>query len=138
MQYLIDTKLNNVCNDPAAAAGLLAWSEDPDVRWLAGWREGFVHCCGMYKQLRNAPEYHDISHASRNIIERSYLELGARIRKAEEKLSTFDFDEMWAGSQVQLHPSRAIFDQFRQFLLHFYTKSTKKWPPPKPQESDQF
>jgi len=137
MQYMLQTHLHNVCNDPAAAASLLAWSEDPGVQWLAGWREGFVHCCGMYMHVRGSPEFHDISHKSRILLERSHLELGARIQEAENRLSTFNFDEMWTGSEVQVHPSRAIFDQFRHFLQQFYTKATKKWPPRKVQEFDE-
>ena len=35
--YLVTIGLINVCNEPRAAAGLLAWSED--VRWNEGWRE---------------------------------------------------------------------------------------------------
>lgn len=35
--YLVMTGLVNVSNEPRAAAGLLAWSED--VRWNNGWRE---------------------------------------------------------------------------------------------------
>ena len=35
--YLVSLGLVNVCNEPRAAAGLLAWSED--IRWNQGWRE---------------------------------------------------------------------------------------------------
>ena len=35
--YLVAIGLVNVCNEPRAAAGLLAWSED--IRWDEGWRE---------------------------------------------------------------------------------------------------
>ena len=35
--YLVLSGLVNVSNEPRAAAGLLAWSED--VRWNDGWRE---------------------------------------------------------------------------------------------------
>jgi len=136
MQYMIETKLHNVCNDPAAAAGLLAWSEDPGVQWLAGWREGFVHCCGMYTQVWGSPEFRDISHKSRILLERSHLEHGARVQEAEDRLSTFNFDEMWTGNEVH-HPARAVFGQFRCFLQQFYAKATKKWPPRKAQESDE-
>ena len=38
--YLIMTGLGNVSNEPRAAAGLLAWSED--VLWNNGWREAYV------------------------------------------------------------------------------------------------
>ena len=39
--YLVMIGLVNVSNEPRAAAGLLAWSED--VRWNNGWREAYVH-----------------------------------------------------------------------------------------------
>ena len=38
--YLVMTGLVNVSNEPRAAAGLLAWSED--VVWNNGWREAYV------------------------------------------------------------------------------------------------
>lgn len=38
--YLVAIGLVNVSNEPRAAAGLLAWSED--VRWNEGWREAYV------------------------------------------------------------------------------------------------
>ena len=39
--YLVLMGLVNVSNEPRAAAGLLAWSED--VSWNNGWREAYVH-----------------------------------------------------------------------------------------------
>ena len=135
MDYLTSHHFNNVCNDPAAAAGLLCWSEDHDVQWWEGWREGFVHCCGMYTRLRLLPECKDISSVSLALLERSFLELQVRVRSAETKLLNFNFDDMWTGSEVQLHPSRAVFDQFSRFLQHYHEKSNKRWPPPKAQET---
>ena len=41
--YLVMTGLLNVSNEPRAAAGLLAWSED--VRWNNGWREAYAYLC---------------------------------------------------------------------------------------------
>ena len=38
--YLVMIGLVNVSNEPRAAAGLLAWSED--VVWNNGWREAYV------------------------------------------------------------------------------------------------
>lgn len=38
--YLVIIGLVNVSNEPRAAAGLLAWSED--VRWNDGWRDAYV------------------------------------------------------------------------------------------------
>ena len=127
--YLSASHLINVSNNPAAAAGLLAWCEDSSVQWRDGWRESFVHCCGMYARLKDIPVFQDISHVSRALLERAHLELEARIQDAEDKLSTFNFDSMWAGSEVQLHPSRSVFDSFRHFLQQYYTKAHKHWPP---------
>ena len=39
--FLVSTGLVNVSNEPRAAAGLLAWSED--TRWKEGWREACVN-----------------------------------------------------------------------------------------------
>jgi len=129
INYLTRNCLHNVSKDPIAAAGLLAWCEDPEVQWRDGWREGFVHCCGMYGRLEDLPESQDISHVSRTLLERSHLELEARIQTSETKLSSFDFDDIWAGTEAQLHPSRTVFDQFRRFLQQHYTKTYKHWPP---------
>ena len=130
IDYLTESNHQNVSNDPAAAAGLLAWSEEAEVQWRDGWREGFVHCCGMYTRLVTIPEYADISHTSRTLLERSHLELEARIADAERRLSSFDFDDMWSGTEIQLHPSRLVFDQFRRFLQQHYAKANNKhWPP---------
>ncbi|CAD6585482.1 MAG: hypothetical protein ASARMPREDX12_002010 [Alectoria sarmentosa] len=127
--FLTRNRLHNVCNDPAAAAGLLAYSEDDEVQWPEGWREGFVHCSGMYTKLRELPEFRDISHVSRTLLERSHLELQARIQVAEDRLSTFNFEDMWPSHITHPSAARASFDYFRQFLLQFYEKAYKNWPP---------
>lgn len=138
-QIVIDsfriTNLHNISNDPAAAAGLLAWSEERDVCWREGYREAFVHCCGMFKGLQQLPEKRDLSKLSYQLLERSHAELQLRLQYAEDRLSTFDFDDMWVSTEFQLHHSRAIFDQFRRFLQQWYSKLHKRWPP-KFQESD--
>lgn len=134
--YLTRNRLNNVCNDPAAAAGLLAYSEDDEVQWPEGWREGFVHCSGMYSKLPQLPEFCDISHISRTLLERSYLELQARIQVAEDRLSSFNFDDMWPCHTTQPPAARASFEHFRDFLLQFYQKAYKNWPPRATQNSD--
>ena len=136
MDFLMRNRLHNVCNDPAAAAGLLAYSEDDEVQWPEGWREGFVHCSGMYTELRELPEFRDVSHVSRTLLERSHLELQARIQLAEDRLSAFNFDDMWPSHTTQPPAARATFDHFRRFLLQFYEKAYKTWPPRGIQNSD--
>ena len=127
--FLTRNRLHNICNDPAAAAGLLAYSEDDEVQWPEGWREGFVHCSGMYTKLPELPEFRDVSHVSRTLLERSYLELQARIQVAEDRLSAFDFDDMWPSHTIQPPAARRTFNHFRRFLLQFYERAYKTWPP---------
>lgn len=140
MEYLTRNRLNNTSNDPAAAAGLLAYSEDEEVQWSEGWREGFVHCSGMYTKLRQLPEFRDISHVSRALLERSNLELHARIQVVEDRLSTFNFDDMWPPHTTQPppapSPARHYFERFRRFLLQFYEKTYRSWPPRGTQNTD--
>ena len=129
IEFLMRSRLHNVSNDPAAAAGLLAYSEDDEVQWREGWREGFVHCSGMYTKLRELPEFHDISHITRKLLERSHLELQARIQVTEDRLSTFNVDDMWPPHTTQPLAAWTAFDHFRRFVLQFYEKAYKTWPP---------
>lgn len=129
IRYLINNKLHNVSNDPAAAAGLLAWIEGNNVRWEAGWREAFVHCIGMYHDLRQLPEVRDISHTSRALLERSYLELQARIEACQSRLATFNFDDIWLSSASSSTLSRRSFDRLRYFLRQYHERVYKGWPP---------
>ena len=136
IKYLIRNQLHNVSNDPAAAAGLLAWSEDPEVHWQEGWREGFVHCCGMYANLRSLPELRDVTIPSSALLERSVLELQIRIQEAEERLARFNFDDMWPEYTGQSRAGRANYHHCGQFFCHFYEKQYKRWPPKKTQHSN--
>ncbi len=135
-EFLTRNCLHNICNDPAAAAGLLAYGEDDEVQWPEGWREGFVHCSGMYTKLRELPEFRDISHVSKTLLERSHLELQARIQVAEDRLSSFNLDDMWPSHTIQPPAARVSLEHFRRFLLQFYEKAYKTWPPRGTQNSD--
>ncbi|KAL8919366.1 MAG: hypothetical protein Q9208_006819 [Pyrenodesmia sp. 3 TL-2023] len=130
IRYLTKNNLQDVANDPAAAAGLLAWSENEETRWLEGWREAFVHCIGMYPDLRALPEILDISHSSRTLLDRSHLELQARVEACESRLLTFDFQDMWLHStSPSMILSRRSFDRFQQFLRQYHERVYKGWPP---------
>ncbi|KAL9099665.1 MAG: hypothetical protein Q9163_004866 [Psora crenata] len=127
IRALIRNRLHNVSNDPAAAAGLLAWSEDNF--WQEGWREGYVHCSGMYSLLRKMSEFRDISHVTRSLLERSNLELKVRIHEAEDRLATFEFGDIWPTRKDQQPSVPMAFNSFRRFLIHYYKKAYKSWPP---------
>ncbi|KAI9807950.1 MAG: hypothetical protein M1825_005256 [Sarcosagium campestre] len=135
ISYIVTNCLDDVRGDPASAAGLLAWSEGSVVRWHEGWREAFVHCAGMYNQLSIIPEFRDISHFTRVLLERASLEMQVRVQQAEDRLAEFDFDDMWPMQSVSPPAARYSFDQFRKFLLRFYEGVFWTWPPPSRRES---
>ena len=136
IKCLMENSLHNVCNDAPAAAGLLAWSEDEEVCWQEGWREGFVHCSGMYAQLQKLPEFRDVSHTSRALLERAHLERQVRLQEAEDRLNNFDFSDMWPESIGHLRTVRDAFDQCRKFLRTYYEKQYRPWPPKTTRDSD--
>ena len=59
--YLVTVGLVNVCNEPRAAAGLLAWSED--VRWNEGWREAYVTLVSTFPYCEKEHNVQDMSWA---------------------------------------------------------------------------
>ena len=128
IDYLTSNGLSDIRNDPASAAGLLAWSEEPTVRWAEGWREAFVHCVGMYNKVTSATEFADISLVSRALLERSHLELQVRVQSAEDRLANFHFDDVWPVQSAQPPAARTSFDRFRRFLKQFYENAYKNWP----------
>ena len=136
IRHLIKNDLHNVSNDPAAAAGLLAWSENLEARWQEGWREAFVHCVGMHDEIQGLPEIRDIGVASRELLDRSYLDLKARIEECEYRLTAFSFDDIWLTSVSQSALPRRSFDRFRHFLRQYYERAYKGWPPVQTYGSD--
>lgn len=129
IRYVTKNGLHKVTNDPAAAAGLLSWSEKNDVVWPEGWREAFVHCIGMYNNLRGLPELSDVSHGSRALLELSHLELQARIEECQYRFSAFNFDDLWLTSIPPSSLPHRSFDNFREFLRRYYERAYKGWPP---------
>lgn len=129
VDYLETNHLSDVRDNPASAAGLLAWSENDKVRWHAGWREAFVHCVGMYSRLSVLPEYRDVSPITRALLERAHLEQQVRTQLAEERLERFDFEDVWPVMSAQAPPARSSFDRFQKFLNKFYSSVYWSWPP---------
>ena len=136
IRCLMENNLHNVCNDPAAAAGLLAWSEDEEICWQEGWREGFVHCSGMYAQLRPLPEFRDVSHTSRALLERAHMEHQVRVQEVEDRLCAFNFENILPENTQHLKLTRTSFDHMRKFLKEYYQKVYKSWPPKPMKEGD--
>lgn len=136
VKFLLQNRLHIVANDPGAAAGLLAWSEDEEVRWQEGWREAFVHCVGMYGQVQRRPEYRDISNSTCVLLNHAHMELQARIQEAEHRLTMFNFDDLWGPATMgRVSDARKSYDRLRQALKTHYESQHKHWPPREPQES---
>ncbi|KAF2102720.1 hypothetical protein NA57DRAFT_31576 [Rhizodiscina lignyota] len=133
--YLSERNLDDVRDNLKAALGLLAWCEMPGVRWEEGYTETFVHCVGMMtSDTVEMPEFKSLSRPSRHNLEYAYNSLQLRIIEAEEKLSSFNFNELWDVEGVAPN-SEAMrsFDAFRAFLLNYYGREYHGWPPRKTQ-----
>ena len=124
--FLIGIGLVNVSNEPRAAAGLLAWSED--VRWNEGWREAFVHSVGMYEQLNGLQESADISLPTKAHLDRKYLELQVRIQEVQDCLGKWYFDDAHYALVDEPRSARQASERFRKFLKQHYQKEYENWP----------
>lgn len=148
--------IDDVRNDAETAISLLAWCEDPKVRWEDGWRESFLHVAGMYGSVRerslmeSSSDFKRISPITRALLERASLEMHLRVQAAEEPLATFSFEDMWplslsstspASGPVVASPAKATADRLQRFFLSYYRTIWGRWPPPPPADavtSDEF
>jgi len=130
-QYLTSRKLDDVRNSVRRALGLLAWAEQDAVRWQEGYLEAFVHLVGMMSpQIEELEDFRRLSTVSRRNLGISAKALQLKLIEAEEKLSTFDFTEMWDSPEdAGANPIYKSFVAFRQFLISFYTSAYGSWPP---------
>ena len=131
--YLTERKMDDVRNNLRGALQLLAWCELQSVRWEEGYTETFVHVVGMMTAATmDTPEFKGLSRVSRHNLEYAYNSLQLRIIEAEERLGSFNFNEMWSAEEVTPnHPAMRAFDAFRTFVLNFYTRQYRGWPPQK-------
>ncbi|OCK78497.1 hypothetical protein K432DRAFT_301892 [Lepidopterella palustris CBS 459.81] len=130
-QYLTSRRLDDVRNSIKRALGLIAWAEQDTVRWEEGYTESFVHLVGMMSpQIEELPEFRRLSIVTRRNLGMSANALQLKLMEAEEKLSTFDFAEMWEEPfNTDSNPVYKSFTAFRQFLATFYTAVYGSWPP---------
>lgn len=148
--YLGARGIDDVRNDPETAIGLLAWCEDPRVRWEEGWRESFLHVAGMYGSLKerslmeSSSDFKRISPITRALLERASLEMHLRVQAAEEPLAAFSFEDMWPPSlssisptsgPVVASPAKASADRLQRFFLSYYRSTWGRWPPPPPPDA---
>ncbi|KAK3690316.1 hypothetical protein B0T22DRAFT_374563 [Podospora appendiculata] len=139
LNYLSARGIDDVRNDAETAVSLLAWSEGSEVRWEEGWRESFLHCAGLYSQLETCADFVHITPITRALLERACLETQLRVQAAEERLATFQYNDMWpasvastasASGPVMTAPAKAAADRLQTFFLQHYTTQFGMWPPP--------
>lgn len=138
IEYLVVNGLVDVRNDPGAAAGLLAWSEECTVRWQEGWREAFVHGVGMYERMSGLKEYQDVTPITQTLLEQARLRIGVRVQEAEARLSSFDYDYAWPRQWERSDQAYLSFTRYAKFLKRHYETRFKAWPPKERAESGDW
>lgn len=148
MSYISARGIDDVRNDGETAVGLLAWSEDPRVRWEEAWRETFVHAAGLYGTgrgralMESCTDFKALSPITRALLERAGLETQLRVQAAEERLASFSFADMWPASVSTVtslsgttlaSPAKETTERLQRFFLkHYRAAYGGRWPPPPP------
>ncbi|KAL5418513.1 hypothetical protein PMIN03_000993 [Paraphaeosphaeria minitans] len=130
-KYLTQRKLDDVRHGIKLAISLLAWAEQDNVRWRQGYLESFVHLAGLLNpQVEEHPEFKRLTIATRRNLGIAAKSLQLRVIEAEEKLATFDFDDLWPNLlMATATPVYHSYQAFRQFLINYLTRTYGNWPP---------
>ncbi|KAF1838827.1 hypothetical protein BDW02DRAFT_338733 [Decorospora gaudefroyi] len=129
--YLDQYGLDDIRNNIRRALGLLAWAEQDAVRWRQGYLESFVHLAGvMSPQIEDHPDFRRLSVVTRRNLGLAGKTLQLRVMEAEEKLSSFNFGDLWGDtSKLTNSPVYQSYQAFRQFLVGHFTRIYGNWPP---------
>lgn len=129
--YLGQHGIDDVRTSIKSAMCLLAWSEQDNVQWRQGYLETFAHLAGvMIPELEEVPEFKRLSIVTRRNLGIAAKSLQLRVMEAEEKLSTFDFTDLWEDpSKASNSPVFQSYQAFRSFLVSHYTRNYGNWPP---------
>ena len=138
IDYLTSKGLDDVRENSSVAAAILAWSETQVVRWEEGWREAYVHSVGMYNRLETTSDFRFVSPITRALLERASLEVQVRVQSCEDRLSDFDFEDMWPMMSSQPPPARTSFERLRRFFAQYYLDAVGMWPPTAPEGEEQW
>ena len=138
IDYLMAKGMDDVRENPSVAAAILAWSETQAVRWEEGWREAYVHSAGMYNRLEATADFRFVTPITRALLERASLEIQVRVQNCEDRLSDFDFGDMWPMMSSQPPPARASFERLRKFFTQYYLDAFGTWPPAAPIGEEQW
>jgi hypothetical protein len=126
-RYGIDDLRNNI----RRALGLLAWAEQDTIKWRQGYLESFVHLAGvMTPEIEDHPDFKRLSVVTRRNLGLAAKTLQLRVMEAEEKLSNFDFSDLWEDTlKTANSPVYQSYQSFRQFLIGHFTRIYGNWPP---------
>ena len=129
--YLVNHGLDDIRNNTKHALALLAWAEQDAVRWRQGYLESFVHLSGVMNQdLENHPDFKRLSVVTRRNLGLAGKTLQLRVMEAEEKLSSFDFDDLYEDTTKATNSLvYQSYQAFRQFLIGYFTRNYGDWPP---------
>jgi hypothetical protein len=129
--YLGQHGIDDVRTSIKSAMCLLAWSEQDNVKWRQGYLETFTHLSGvMIPELEEVAEFKRLSIVTRRNLGIAAKSLQLRVMEAEEKLSTFDFSDLWEdASKAANSPVFHSYQAFRSFLVGHYTRNYGNWPP---------
>lgn len=130
--YLGRYGVDDMRNDVRHALALLAWAEQDSVRWRQGYLECFTHLVGaVTPHIEETCEFKRLSIVTRRNLGIAAKTLQLRIMEAEEKLTSFDFADLWKDSpKLTNNPVHQSYQAFRQFLNDHYGRIYGAWPPP--------
>lgn len=131
IQWLSAIDMHNVTNNPEAACDILIWSEMAEVRWLEGWKEAFIHCVGMYRDLKKTSHFAQISDRTKAMLKKAHHNVMRRMVDISERLECFDFSDCWIASDSvhSCQTSRTCFDNLAAFFARHYQEKYNIWPP---------
>ncbi|KAK1993735.1 choriogenin Hminor [Colletotrichum falcatum] len=120
------------------------------MRSMELYNEAFAHAVGKYTAILDlrSPLFEQISHYTRQRLERAHLDLVNRQHNVNSKLEQFEFPSLFAGiaSSTSNPELRAIrfkvwqksFNKMKQFVLGYYKASFGAWPPKASSKKNHF
>lgn len=129
--YFVDElKIDDIRNDDDAIVEALIMGE----RWKCQrlYREGFVHACGRWDDIKDHPGCAYVSQVTKSRLDRASIDLHQiRLQNVTTRLTSFDYPSVWVGDgrYPEFKPWKAGFDAMRKFTLSYYKNVYGSWPP---------
>jgi len=120
------------------------------MRSMELYNEAFAHAVGKYTAILDlrSPLFEQISHYTRQRLERAHLDLVNRQHNVNSRLEQFEFPSLFAGiaSSTSDPELRAIrfkvwqrsFNKMKQFVLGYYKANFGAWPPKASSKKNPF